>query len=70
MVEELKQKIKELEDALEKEKKLNEYFKSRFVSVNTCTDDDKRKCLMFHEDLCSGERCQKLIDLEALIKYD
>lgn len=51
----------------EQEKKLNAYFKARFVVCNTCDDEKKEKCLMFHEDLCQGERCEEIIDLDALI---
>lgn len=44
-----------------------QYFESRFVKCNTCTPDKKENCLMFTEGLCEGERCEELIDLEALI---
>ena len=52
---------------LEKEKKLNEEIKVRFVKCNTCTDEMKSKCLMFNESLCEGERCEELVDLMALV---
>ena len=52
---------------LEKEKKLNEEIKVRFVKCNTCTEEMKSKCLMFNENLCEGERCEELVDLVALV---
>ena len=52
---------------LEKEKKLNEEIKVRFVKCNTCTDEMKSKCLMFNESLCEGERCEELVDLMSLV---
>ena len=52
---------------LEKEKKLNAYIKARFVECNTCTSEKKEKCLMWSENLCEGERCNELVDLEQLI---
>ena len=57
----------ELRNELLKEKKLNEEIKVRFVKCNTCTDEMKDKCLMFSENLCSGERCEELVDLMALV---
>ena len=52
---------------LEKEKKLNEEIKIRFVKCNICTPDMKDKCLMFNESLCEGERCEELVDLMSLV---
>ena len=56
-----------LQKELEREKKLNEEIKVRFVKCNTCTEDMKKKCLMFSENLCEGERCEELVDLMALV---
>ncbi|MBR6135027.1 MAG: hypothetical protein IKQ22_00875 [Clostridia bacterium] len=53
---------------LEKEKKLNEEIKIRFVKCNICTPDMKDKCLMFNESLCEGERCEELVDLMSLVE--
>lgn len=58
---------KRLEKELEKERKINEYIKARFVLCNTCTDEERKKCLMFTEGLCEGERCEQIVDLEALL---
>ena len=63
LLEENKRLKKELEDGKTRWK----YFESRFVKCNTCTPDKKENCLMFTEGLCEGERCEELIDLEALI---
>ena len=60
-------KTKRLEKELEKERKINEYIKARFVLCNTCTDEERKKCLMFTEGLCEGERCEQIVDLEALL---
>lgn len=59
--------IERLEEELAKEKRINEYIKARFVICNTCTDDERKKCLMFTEGLCEGERCEQIVDLESLI---
>lgn len=64
---ELTEEIKSLESELEKGKKRWKYFESRFIECSTCTSAEKEKCLMFTEGLCEGERCNELIDLEALI---
>lgn len=53
---------------LEKERKLNEEIKARFVKCNTCTQEMKAKCLMFTENLCEGERCEELVDIMSLIE--
>lgn len=58
---------KNLKKELEKEKKLNANIKARFVECNTCTPDNKKKCLMFSENLCEGERCNELVDLVSLL---
>lgn len=63
----LREYYAKLEYELEKERKLNSEIKARFVKCNTCTDEMKNKCLMFSENLCSGERCEELVDLMALI---
>ena len=57
----------ELRNELLNERKLNEEIKARFVKCNTCTDEMKSKCLMFSENLCSGERCEELVDLMGLV---
>lgn len=59
--------IQELQNELEKERKLNAEIKARFVKCNTCTDEMKDKCLMFSENLCGGERCEELVDLMGLV---
>ena len=56
------------EKELEKERKINEEIKARFVKCNTCTDEMKSKCLMFTENLCEGERCEELVDLMSLVE--
>ena len=56
------------EEELEKERKINEEIKARFVKCNTCTDEMKSKCLMFTENLCEGERCEELVDLMSLVE--
>ena len=59
--------IDELEKDLEKERRLNEEIKVRFVKCNTCTPEMKDKCLMFNENLCEGERCEELVDIMSLL---
>ena len=66
-IEELQGKIDLLEAQLAAEKNLNAEIKARFVKCNTCTEDMKKKCLMFSENLCQGERCEELVDLMTLI---
>lgn len=56
------------EKELEKERKINEEIKARFVKCNTCTQEMKDKCLMFTENLCEGERCEELVDLMSLVE--
>lgn len=63
-------KIKELKEALEAEKKLNAEIKARFVRCSTCTKEMKDKCLMWSENLCEGERCTELVDIQALMSKD
>lgn len=46
------------------------YYEARFVECNTCSSEDKEKCLMFSEMLCEGDRCKTLIDLEQLINVE
>ena len=60
----------EVLDELQKERELNAEIKARFVKCNMCTDEMKGKCLMFSENLCSGERCNELVDLMTLINND
>ena len=56
-----------LKKELEKEIRINAEIKVRFVKCNTCTEDMKKKCLMFSENLCEGERCEELVDLMSLV---
>lgn len=60
----------QLKKELENERKLNFEIKARFVRCNTCTSEMKDKCLMWSENLCEGERCNELIDIQALMNKD
>ena len=62
--------IRKLKKELEEERKLNAEIKSRFVKCNTCTPEMKDKCLMWSENLCEGERCNELVDIQALMDKD
>lgn len=60
----------DLENELCDEREINFEIKSRFVKCNTCTSDMKNKCLMWSENLCEGERCNELIDIQSLMNKD
>lgn len=60
----------QLRKELEEGKKRWAYYEARFVECNTCSPEDKEKCLMFSEMLCEGDRCKTLIDLEQLINIE
>ena len=57
----------ELKKQLTEEQNLNAEIKARFVKCNTCTKEMKKDCLMWTENLCEGERCNELIDIQELI---
>lgn len=59
-----------LRNKLKAEEKLNADIKARFVRCNTCTAEMKDKCLMWSENLCNGERCDELVDIQALMSKD
>lgn len=63
----LQSETERLKKEIEKERKINEYIKARFVVCNTCTDEERKRCLMFTENLCEGERCEQIVDLESLL---
>lgn len=59
-----------LHNKLKAEEKLNADIKARFVRCNTCTTEMKDKCLMWSENLCNGEKCDELVDIQALMSKD
>lgn len=62
-----KKLYEETREELERGRKRWAYYEARFVSCSTCDTEKKEKCLMFNENLCEGERCETLIDLEDLL---
>lgn len=62
-----KKLYEETREELERGRKRWAYYEARFVSCSSCDTEKKEKCLMFSENLCEGERCDTLIDLEDLL---
>lgn len=72
-LEQLKEENRRLKDTLisvckivKENKEKWEYFESRFVQVDFCSEEQRTKCLLYPLD-CQGDNCKSFIDLVDLL---
>lgn len=63
----IKTKQNDLRKNLKKKEKSTSTSKHGLFSVILARMKKEKKCLMFTEGLCEGERCEQIVDLEALL---
>lgn len=74
-IEELHKQIADLRNTLssalnviKENKEKWKYLEGRFIQVNECTEENKKKCLLYEDMRCDGTACKQFIDLVALLE--